>query len=841
MEIKLPLTLKVQAAFAAVMALLLIVGIVAYRSILASADSAQWAQHANEVLEHIANLRLGVENIESAYRDFALSGNDAFLQKSRANTWSADNEQNTLRALTADNPHQQRRLSITGDLLQRIVQRGDSMVESRQRPGAPDAAALIRSGQEDALLNAFRIAAREMEIEEQQLLRDRNSMAVKRSRETRVALIAGIMLALLIAAVSGWRVAIDQAKRKRVEDRLKHLNRLYAMVTGINGLMVRVRNRADLFEHACRIAVEDGEFEMAWIAIIDPLDSRIVPVAWAGVEEPVRSAIEGHFSSSDGTLAGNTMAARAIREEAPVVSNDVKNDESLIFQKLHAESGVRSLAVIPLIVSGKAIGVLALYTNKPEFFDPAGLLLLTELAGNIAFAVDHFEREEQLHRLSYYDELTGLANRRSFLDRVTQHTLRAADDGHKVAVFLIDLERFKKLNDSLGRTAGDVLLKQVAEWLAQSLGNADLVARIEADHFAVVLPDILYESNVARLLEKTIAAFMNNEFGVNDAVYRLAAKIGVAVFPDDGAEADALFQNAEAALKKAKTSRDRYLFYAQKMTETVAMSLGIENRLRRALERNEFVLHYQPKVNLANGRLTGAEALIRWNDPVSGLTLPGRFIPLLEEIGLIHEVGRWVLCKAVEDYMRWRNDGLPVVRIAVNVSPLQLRNPDFVAEIQQAVGVSPDAAAGLQLEITESLIMQDVNRSIVSLRAIRALGVTIAIDDFGTGFSSLNYLTKLPVDTLKIDRSFVTDMVSGRGGLTLVSVIVNLARELKLNAVAEGVETEEQLQRLRALGCDELQGYLLGKPVPADVFEQKYLSASPGEIAPWAPVIRAMP
>jgi len=824
MKMQLPVTLKVQAAFGSVMALLLIVGIVAYRSILASSESARWAQHTNEVLEHLANPRLGAENIESGYRDFALSGDDAFLQWSRANTSLADNEQRTLRALTTDNPRQQGRLSLITDLLRRIVERGDSIVGSRRAPAAADAPALIRSGQDDVLLDAFRGATRDIEAEEQQLLRERNSFAVNRDREARVALIVGIALALLIAAVSGWRVAGDQTKRKGAEDRLKHLNRLYAMVSGISALMVRAADRADLFNRSCQIAVEDGEFEMAWIAIVDRNDNRIVPVAWAGAEGTARYSIEGHFSTSEGTLAGNTLAARAIRDKAAVVSNDVQNDESLIFHRMHAASGVRSLAVLPLIVSGNAIGVFTLYTSKPEFFDAAGLLLLTELAGNVAFAIDHLEREQRLHRLSYFDELTGLANRRSFLERVTQYTQKATDDGHKAAVFLIDLERFKKLNDSLGRTAGDELLKQVAEWLAQNAGNGDLVARIDADHFAVVLPKVTYEANVARILEKTIAAFMSKEFGLNDAVYRLAAKIGVAVFPDDGADADTLFQNAEAALKKAKTSRDRYLFYAQKMMETVAMSLGIENRLRRALERDEFVLHYQPKVNLLSGKLTGAEALIRWNDPVSGLTLPGRFIPILEDTGLIHEVGRWVLRKAVEDYQRWRNEGLPTVRIAVNVSPLQLRNANFVAEIQQAVNVAAGAAAGLQLEITESLIMQDVNRSIVSLRAIRAMGVSIAIDDFGTGFSSLNYLAKLPVDTLKIDRSFVTDMVSGSGGLTLVSVIINLAHELKLNTVAEGVETEEQLRQLGLLGCDELQGYLLGKPVPIDVFEEKYMS-----------------
>jgi diguanylate cyclase (GGDEF)-like protein len=827
MKIQWPAILKVQVAFGAVMTALLVVGIVAYRSVFASFESAQWAQHTNEVLEHLANLRLGTENIENGYRDFALSGGDAFLQSSRANTSLVDNEQKALRVLTADNPRQQTRLSIITDLLQRMVQRGDTMVGLRRTPAAEEAAALIRSGQDDPLLDALRVAARDMEVEEQRLLRERNSAAVKRYRQTQVALIVGSALALLIAAVSGWQVARDRTERKGAEEKLKRLNRLYAIVTGINALMVRVRDRADLFNRACQTAVEHGEFEMAWIAIVDPNENRIVPVAWAGLDKPVMAAIERHFSSSEGTLRGKTLAARAIREKAAAVSNDVQKDESLIFGKMHAASGIRSLAVLPLVVADDAIGVFSLYTSKPEFFDAAGMLLLTELAGNVAFAIDHLERQERLDRLSYYDTLTGLANRRSFLERVTEYMTSAADGGHKMALFLIDLERFKKLNDSLGRPAGDALLKQVAEWLAQNAGNANLVARLDADHFAVVLPKVMYEANVARVLEKTIAAFMKHEFSLNGTVYRMAAKIGVAVFPDDGSDADTLFNNAEAALKKAKASRDRYLFYAQKMTETVAISVGIENRLRRALEREEFVLHYQPKINIVSGKLTGAEALIRWNDPVSGLTMPGRFIPILEETGLIHDVGRWALRKAIEDHQRWRNDGLSAVRVAVNVSPLQLRNQNFVAEIQQAVSVAPDAAAGLQLEITESVIMQDVNHSIGSLLAIRALGVTIAIDDFGTGFSSLNYLAKLPVDTLKIDRSFVVEMVSATGGLTLVSVIINLAHALKLNTVAEGVETEEQLRQLRLLGCDEMQGYLFGKPVPVESFEQKYMSFSP--------------
>jgi EAL domain-containing protein (putative c-di-GMP-specific phosphodiesterase class I) len=314
------------------------------------------------------------------------------------------------------------------------------------------------------------------------------------------------------------------------------------------------------------------------------------------------------------------------------------------------------------------------------------------------------------------------------------------------------------------------------------------------------------------LLEKTLNAFLRHPFHWNGVMYRLAAKTGVALFPADGADADTLFGNAEAALKKAKTGGDPYLFYAQTMTDTVAGRLSLENQLRQALDQEQFVLHYQPKVSLTTGELMGAEALIRWNDPHTGLVPPGRFIPILEETGLIYEVGRWALRKAVDDYLRWHRAGLPAVRIAVNVSPLQLGNRGFVGEIENVISIDPLAAAGLELEITESLIMADVKHSVTSLQKIRPMGVTVAIDDFGTGFSSLSYLAKLPINTLKIDRSFV---------------VINLAHSLKLNVVAEGVETEEQASILRTQGCDQMQGYLYSKPLPEAIFTARLLKLPP--------------
>jgi diguanylate cyclase (GGDEF)-like protein/PAS domain S-box-containing protein len=618
-------------------------------------------------------------------------------------------------------------------------------------------------------------------------------------------------------------IAEDITERKGSELRIAYLNRVYTVLSGINAAIVHVRSREDLFREACRIAVEEGGFRMSLIGIVDRNTKQVVRAASAGKDEKLMGLIDAVLSSSEGSP--NTMVARAIRNKEIIVSNDSQNDPRLVFAKQYAASGVRSAIVLPLIVADEAVGVLALYANEIEFFHAEELKLLTELAGHVSYAIDHIDKQERLDYLSYYDVLTGLANRGLFLERVAQYMRSAVAEGHKLALFLIDLERFKNINDSLGRPAGDALLRQVAELLTRTGGDANLLSRVGADQFAMVLPEVRRDGNLAHLLEKTMAVFLEHPFRLNDAVFRIACKAGIAIFPDDAASAETLLRYAEAALKKAKASGDRFLFYMQGMGETAAGKLTMETRLRQALDRSEFVLHYQPKVNLASGKLASAEALIRWNDPQTGLVPPMKFIPILEETGLIHDVGRWALRKALEDYLRWRNAGLAAVRIAVNVSPLQLRSRGFIAEVEHVLGVDAHAAEGLELEITESVIMEDVKHSIASLKAIRALGVTIAIDDFGTGFSSLSYLAKLPVDTLKIDRSFVIEMTGAPEGLALVSTIINLAHSLKLKVVAEGVETEDQSRLLRLLKCDEMQGFLFSKPVPREIFEAKFLAA----------------
>ncbi len=619
---------------------------------------------------------------------------------------------------------------------------------------------------------------------------------------------------------------LDVTEGKTSENRINYLNRVYAMLSGVNTLIVRVRDRDELFREACRIAVEHGKFGLACIGMIGADGTGLTPMASACAGDDHAQGILDTLANPAG---GCALIKHAIREKRPVVCNDIEADPRMERWRDEAlKHDYRSVIVIPLLSADEAFGVLMLYASEQEFFDKEEVKLLTELSRDITLSIDHIEKGERLDYLAYYDELTGLANRRLFLERVSQHMRSAVGDRHGVALFLVDLERFRYINDSLGRAAGDALLKQVAEWLIHNtLGDASKLARIGVDQFALVQPDAGEKARIEWWVEKKMAAFLETPFHLNDAVFRVAAKAGVALFPGDGADVDTLFKNAEAALKTAKLSGNRYLFYTREMTDSVAAKLSMENQLRRAMEHEEYVIHYQPKMNIAKGQVTGAEALIRWNDPRTGLVAPDRFIPLLEETGLILEVGRWVLRKALKDCMRWHTEGFRTIRVAVNVSALQLRSRHFIDEIEKAMSVDANAAVGLEIEITESVIMEDIKRSITTLAAIRALGVTIAIDDFGTGFSSLSYLSRLPVDTLKIDRSFVNDMTADADGLALVSNIINLARSLSLNVVAEGVETDEQLRLLRLLKCDEFQGFLFGRPIPADTFQARFLAPPP--------------
>jgi len=575
---------------------------------------------------------------------------------------------------------------------------------------------------------------------------------------------------------------------------------------------VRAHSRNELFRDACRIAVGAGEFRMAWVGVVDCQAMRVKPVAWDG---EVRGFLDAAPLALTETRPGGLgLVGQAVREQRPVVSNDIQNDPQRMMKKECLERGINSLAALPLVVGGVPVGVLTLYASELGFFDGEELGLLAELAANISFGLGHIESEEKVRYLAYYDSLTGLANRTLFLQRLAEYVSTASRERHQLALVIVNIERFKTINDTFGRQAGDELLKQVVGRLLELAKDPSRVARVGADHFAVVVPNLKHEESLIRGLEQGSQCIDGDPYAVTGTELRISTRSGVALFPSDGNDADTLFRNAEAALKKS-SSGERYLFYTKQMTERIAEKVALENKLRQALENDEFVLYYQPKVDVDTRRMVSAEALIRWRSPELGLVPPLHFIPLLEETGLILQVGSWALRRASLDHRDWAEQGLKAPRIAVNVSPIQLRQPDFVDVLKLAIsdGVAPP---GIDLEITESLAMEDIQANIGKLTSVRGLGVNIAIDDFGTGYSSLGYLAKLPVQSLKIDRSFIVAMVDDPDTMTLVSTIVSLAHSLRLKVVAEGVDSEDQAEALRRLRCDEMQGYLFSKPLPLD-------------------------
>ncbi len=604
-------------------------------------------------------------------------------------------------------------------------------------------------------------------------------------------------------------IAEDITESKQQELSIKRLSRILRVLSNINSTIVRTHDRAALLDETCRILHDEGGFPIAWIGLFQA-DGAVKVAASRGLDATTIAAAESYVVGKHGPLADWQRKQIVAQGDLRALPSEALGPVA----KRALENQCLSLAYLPLLPNDELAGLIAIYGKELEPFDEAETALLGELAGDVSFALQYIDKDEQLNYLAYYDPLTDLPNSSLFGERIAQMLDRRPQ---RAALFLADLDRFTNLNDSLGRHVGDRLLAAVAERLRKSVPEPNYLGRVGADTFAVGVSTLKTDTEAATILRERILAPLNQPFMIEEHEIRVSARTGVALYPADGATGETLFRNAEAALMGARTSGARFLFYSPQLNSRVTDDLALEQQLRVAIDRQEFLLYYQPKIDAKSGELVGLEALLRWQSP-NGIVAPDRFIRVLEESELILDVGRWVIEKALEDYKTWKKRGLRPVPVAVNVSPIQLRYGDFPDMVFSVLGAAIKDTP-IEIEITESVMMADIEQNTQRLRKLNESGIKIAIDDFGTGYSSLRYLAKLPVDTLKIDRSFVVSMLTDPDNMTLVSTMIGLAHSFDLDVVAEGVDSEDQARVLRLMKCDTLQGYLFGRPVPAEQIE----------------------
>jgi diguanylate cyclase (GGDEF)-like protein len=569
--------------------------------------------------------------------------------------------------------------------------------------------------------------------------------------------------------------------------------------------------------------VEKGGYLMAWVGYAEYDAERTVrPVAQHGDD---RNYLAGVKVSWADTEEGQGPTGTAIRRRRTDVNPDYRaNPRTLPWRETALAQGYRSSIALPLIGSKNMLGALTIYAPDPDVFSQEEVTLLEELANDLAYGIEtlrtraeHRAAEKQLEFLAHHDVLTGLPNRLLLRDRFDQAIAQADRDKTAVAVLFLDLDNFKQVNDSLGHNYGDLLLVRVVERLRSGLRETDTISRQGGDEFVVLLPH-LHDLRVVGSIAQNIIELFAEPFEIESYSINTTFSIGVSIYPHDAQEFDTLLRDADTALYQAKDSgRDTYRFFSEKMNVDAQEQLHLQGQLRNAVRNHEFLLHYQPQIEIESGRIVGAEALVRWQHPELGLILPGRFIPLAERSGLIVPMGEWVLNEACRQAQRWREEGMPML-MAVNLSALQFRRGNLLETVGNALKTSGLPAELLELELTESILLQDIDVAIRTLHSLKEMGVKLSIDDFGTGYSSLSYLKRLAVNKLKIDQTFVRDMVDDADSAAIVRAVIQLGHTLQLTVIAEGVENDGQLAFLRNYGCDEVQGYLFSRPVPEEEF-----------------------
>jgi len=484
--------------------------------------------------------------------------------------------------------------------------------------------------------------------------------------------------------------------------------------------------------------------------------------------------------------------------------------------RLRREDGVEQFWVQPIARGDRVWGIMVLcHRERPELV-PNQLDLLSGVTDRLEVAFSTVERDHKLHTMAHVDALTGLPNRTSLLALLAQELAHAARSKTCVGVLFLDLDRFKQANDTLGHAIGDSLLQRAAERIKRNVREDDTVARLGGDEFTVVLGNLASGRDSGSIARQLIKA-LSRPFEIEGHTIYVGASVGIAIYPDDGTDGADLLKKADTAMYRAKDDgRSRFAYFEEMMNVEARRRAALDRELRQAMERDELVLHFQPQIDLVTGKVCSVEALVRWQHPERGLLYPGDFIPFAEEGGLIPEIGAWVMREACMQHQRWRRAGVPIPRVAVNVSNGQLRRANFVRTVNYLIGAAEMPPGSLEIEVTESMFLEGGRTALDALHTLVRAGVVVAIDDFGTGYSSFGYLKTLPATVLKLDKSFLVDAATDNDAGTIIAAMINMAHTLRKEVVAEGVEREDQLEFLRSLGCEKVQGYLFCKALPPD-------------------------
>jgi diguanylate cyclase (GGDEF)-like protein/PAS domain S-box-containing protein len=786
MKTKSPLNRKVQLAFGSAILAILVVGGISYRGMMVSSESERWARHTHEVLENLQDLLTSMQSIESSYRGFAITGNEKYVESFHANILRSRQDQTNLQNLTADNPDQQRQFPTLYRLTNQKIEFGEAVIGLRRTKGIDAVLDLTRRDAEDQpATDQYRVVVREMQAEEQRLLVMRNADSHLFVGQTKVALILGTIVGLLVAGIAGWSVQRDSLRRGLAEEALfvekeraqVTLNSIGDAVvcTDILGNITFLNSIAEnITGWSCQEAA--GRTMSEVLRILEATTRETIP-------NPMEMAVRQDRTMH---LPANCVLTRRDGLEIPI-------EDSI--SPIHDREGQVTGAVI----------------------------VFRDVSATQAMAL-------QMAHSAQHDFLTGLPNRMLLNHRVTQAITLAPRHMKKVAVLFLDLDGFKHINDSLGHPIGDKLLQSIAKRLVDCIRATDTVSRQGGDEFVVLLSEMERPEDAA-IAARRILQTVAGAHSIVQHDLHITACIGVSVYPDDGLDAETLIQNADTAMYQAKENgRQGYRFFKPSMNVRAVERQSIEESLRRALERQEFTLHYQPKINLGTREITGAEALIRWTHPIRGVVPPGQFIPVAEDCGLILPIGNWVLREACKQARAWADAGLRLGTIAVNISAMEFRDEHFlegVFAILEETGLDPRL---LELELTESVLMRRVESTESILEALRGRGIQVAVDDFGTGYSSLSYLRKFPIDALKIDQSFVRQITTTPDETSIVTAVISMGRSLGLRVVAEGVETQKELAFLQAHQCDEAQGYYFSRPVAAEQFAKLLETGIPEKI-----------